>query len=265
MRPEPTTDDRGLALVSVLWAVAVVGLVAFAVVSRTFSAQRAEHIAWENQLMERDAETALAMAVLALTDSRADRRWRTHGAGHVLAVGEASAEVSVSDELGRIDLNTGDEAVLQNLVQQAGLTQGEARDIAGRVVERRARGKPFLAVRDLLEVKGVTTALLQRVASALTVHSQARAIDPMVAPRLALMALPGMTEGEVERILASQNIDATPLPLSSLPFRPLSMEIRIIKGGRQLERHAVLRITPAADRPYLLLAWERSWVSASSL
>ena len=62
----------------------------------------------------------------------------------------------------------------------------------------RPRNGPFQSVDELLLVMDMTPALFRRIEPALTVYSGHQFIDPQLAPREALLALPNMTPDAIE-------------------------------------------------------------------
>ncbi|MEJ0042267.1 MAG: hypothetical protein WDM81_08640 [Rhizomicrobium sp.] len=146
-------------------------------------------------------------AILALLDERAAQRPRVDGTPATLGFDGLAARVWIEDETGKVNLNFASKETAPRPVVSAGLAGGEAGALADRIVAR--RGDPndprprlaFRAADEVLSVSGMTRALFDRIAPALTVYGKSGALNTQVAPRAALRALPGMSETAVERVL----------------------------------------------------------------
>jgi general secretion pathway protein K len=120
------------------------------------------------------------------------------------------------------------------------------------------RNGPFQTVDELKLVMGVTPALFDRIAPAITVFSGRQFIDPQVAPRAALLALANMDETKADGMLAARSgggnagiLDAgTPLGGRAFTIR---VEVDIADG--KLVRETVVRLTDDPAQPYWVLAW----------
>lgn len=268
---------KGFALVSVLWAVALLSLIAHSMVSDSTTATMAERSGWMREKLERDMLVGLAHTILSLTDSRVERRWFPNGKSQKLVFDGASMTISVRDEIGKIDLNYADGDIIYSLLKNIGLPKQEAEDLRDRIIAWRSppdstsfdkgnpaktlyrpRHAPFQSVDELALVKGISMELLEKVRPALTVHSQASTIDPQVASRQAIEALPGMASSNVDNILASQEKvwKGDMLSVSLLGTRAYSVDMEAQRGSARQRRVAIIRITPQGPRPYLLLSWQ---------
>src|ERR1700693_318896 len=72
-------DQRGWALISVLWTVAMLGMMAAATQDLTVTSVRTERRALARAHLEDDLDAAVAAAILELDDSRVNNRWRVDG------------------------------------------------------------------------------------------------------------------------------------------------------------------------------------------
>ena len=117
--------------------------------------------------------------------------------------------ITLADEAGKIDLN---QAPAPNCSPASSSRSGRPKEtaflLACRIVERRGGQPPdcpappasaplhpaiFAAPEELAQLPGFDDRLYQQVADDVTVASGANAVDPMVAPRAVLLALPGAT------------------------------------------------------------------------
>ena len=188
-------------------------------------------------------------------------------------------KVSIQDELGRIDLNQTEETALVWLLQSAGLDGAAAIRLADKIVDWRTatplkhlngakdedyrasgsdyrpRNGPFQSVDELLLVMDMTPALFRRIEPALTVYSGRQFVDPQLAPREVLLALPGMTPDAVEAALAVRA--GQPLAEDSVQLRGRAFVIRMEfqKRDRIIRYEATVRLTDNPAQPYWLLSW----------
>lgn len=232
------------------------------------------------------AEAGVNRAIAALLDPRPERRWRTDGVAQSFEFDGTRISISIQDELGKIDLNQAEAPLLVGLLRSAGLDFGSADSLADKILdwrtatplkrlngakdrEYRERGSPyqprngpFQSVDELLLVMDVTPALFRRIEPALTVYSGRQFVDPQVAPREALAALPDMTPDKIDLALASRgDQQLTSGQVTGFPgaLRGRAFAIRILfeKSNRTVQYETVVRLTENANQPYFMLSWRR--------
>ena len=230
----PTTE-QGLALVIVLWVVALLSIVA---ASLAFSMRTETTLAHDlvTQAQARAlAEAGVYRGILELYNPDRLRRWRGDGSPHRVRLAGVPITVSLQDEGGKIDLNSAQRGLLDALLRASGI-EDERRDALLDAIEdwrdadtlRRLNGAEdqeyeaagrtygakdatFNTVEELQQVLGVTPRLFKRLRPALTVHSHSAGIDDRVAPPAVLRAL--LLSGEdaeldLEEVLARRPDDA---------------------------------------------------------
>ncbi len=288
------SQEAGAVLVIVLWLLAALALAAV-----TFAAtMRTEATIGRNTLVNAQARAAadagIYRGILALFGGPPERRWQVDGRSYDLRFGDAQVTVSLTSESGKIDLNTAPDELLEGLFRAAGLAPAEALRLVDAIRDWRdeddtpavngaeltdyqdrglpygPRNGPFASVEELEQVIGMTHRLYQRVAPALTVFSGRRGIDPTYAPRLALLAVPGMDPDDVEAILATRRQNqyaepAQPLPLpgdlgdwliSSVgPVYTVRAEAKL-PGGATFVREATVWLANEGRVPYWILDWK---------
>jgi general secretion pathway protein K len=274
-----------MPVISVLWGL---GLLAAISLSLLWSGKMSYSLArndLESAQLHATAEAAVSRAVVALFDPQPERRWRTDGVAQSFEFGGTVMKVSIQDELGRIDLNQAQTPMLAALFQSAGLDVNSASGLADKIVDWRTatplkhlngakeqeyrasgsayrpRNGPFQSVDELLLVMDMTPALFRRIEPALTVYSGRQFIDPQVAPREALLALPNMTPDNIDSALTargSQQI-AVDRPISvgtaSLQGRAFTIRTEFQKNNRTIVYEAAVRLTDNPAQPYWLLNW----------
>lgn len=252
-------DQRGLALVSVLWGVAILSLIAAAMRLEAVTSAQIDRNVWNATRAGAIADVAVNRAILTLMDNRTGRMPRVDGTRTVVAVDGTAVRLWIQNESGKINLNAADKSLLQSLFASAGLADSEAAALADRVVARRpapggSAPLAYRAVDDLLSVPGMTPALYGRVAPALTVFGRAATPDQSVAPRDVLRVLPGMSEQGIAEIL-KQRDEAAPStgPAGAQSDYLVTAQARV--AGAQVVRTTVVAFTGDPAKPYLILAW----------
>jgi general secretion pathway protein K len=281
-----------MALISVLWGIALVSIVAASLLSTGSVSYRLSHHAIAVARADAVAEAAVNRAALALLDPRAGKRWRVDGVAQEFDFGGATLRISIQDELGRIDLNYAEGSLLTGLLRSAGLDAKSAGDLADKILDwregsplkrlngakeqdyraaghaYRPRNGPFQSVDELKLVMDMTPELFRRVEPALTVYSGRPLIDPRVAPAEALLALPTMDAGKVAALIAARagstsgSTDGQPTPNgapevpSQLGGRAFAIRAEFEKSSGVRMREAVVRLTDDPLKPYWLLSWK---------
>lgn len=287
-KPGPRRKERGLALVSVLWALSILSLIAASMLTSSVLSYRMERNDWARVKADALAEAAINRAILALTDARPEMRSRVDGVAQDIAFGTVRVRVRVQDEYGKIDLNAASTDMLKRLFTSAGLPFADADALAERVADwrkpraaegesgpketdnliagpgYRPRSGPFQSVDELRLVAGVTPQLFARVEPALTVYSKKGNIDQDVAPKEALMALPDMDARKADEMITARlnaptggMTDALPGTLDmAAPPNGRVFSISVEVQGRRVVQQAVIALTGDPARPYLVLAWK---------
>jgi len=273
-----------MPLVSVLWGL---GLLAAISLSLLWSGNMSYSLArngLEMASVNATVEAGVSRAVAGLLEPRSERRWRTDGGTQNFEFSGTSIRISIQDELGKIDLNQAEVSMLTGLLRSAGLDSGSASALADKIVDWRTatplkhlngareqdyralgsgyrpRNGPFQSVDELLLVMDMTPALFQRIEPALTVYSGRQFLDPQVAPREVLRALPNMTPDAVESALAarvSQRLmerSASDV-MTFLQGRAFTIRTEFENSNRTFVHEATVRLTQNPNQPYWLLSW----------
>jgi general secretion pathway protein K len=268
-----------MALLSVLWGVALLAAIATSFLSAASTSYRLARNALDAAQVEVAAEAAVNRAVLALLDPRPDMRWRTDGVPQIIDFEGTRMRVQIQDELGRIDLNNADGALLISLFQSVGLDAQAASALVDKILDwrdagglkrlngakepeyrdaglaYRPRNGPFQSVDELKLVMGMTPDLFRRVEPAVTVYSGRPSIDPQVAPPEALLALPTMNAQKVDALVGPRSGQplATAIPLIGRAF---TIRVDIDRPDGVQHREAVVRLTDHPLQVFWLLSWK---------
>lgn len=251
-------NSRGIALVSVLWILALLAIIAGSFTSNARTNAKLAYNLAENAKARALADAGVNRAILALlgpgrqpmlgpemealivSRPELEQHWPADGTIYGWRFGGGVALVSIQGETGKIDLNTARDELLKGLFLSVGLEDQEAAALVDAIADFRdpddlrrlngaedddyraagfaygAKDRAFGAVEELAQVMGMTRALYERVAPALTVYSGQSGIDPRTAPREVLLALPGVDGNAVEALLATR-AEATQAALLELP------------------------------------------------
>ncbi len=237
-------NSRGIALIMVLWVLAVLMVIvlSFSYLSRTESLAAVSF----RQGVEKKflAEAGIERAVMEIIyrktnpnvqiDAEGVETWRVDGTPYTVTTGSDHYTVAITDESGKININTLNDTsviILKNLLLNMGVEGPQADTIADSILDwkdpddlvrlngaesdyymslpnpYKAKNANFDTLEELLLVKGMTPAILygdgkrKGIIELLTVNSPTSQINVGAAPREVLMAIPGMTEDVVNSIM----------------------------------------------------------------
>lgn len=131
---------RGIALIAVLWLVALLTLLASAVAALTVSHRRATERYAESVAADALADSAIRVVLLRLFAAPDPSHVWPIAQSRSLSVLGSEVAVTVTREAGRIDLNTADPELLFALFAVNGWSDREAQELATRVIAW--RGSP---------------------------------------------------------------------------------------------------------------------------
>lgn len=255
-------SQRGIALITVLWLLLLLSVIAAGTLRGARTETNLARNGAEAAAARALAEAGVARALLALSDPVIEDGWRHDGSPRSWPFAAGSVEISIQDSAGRIDLNRAPVALLAGLARAAGLEPGPATALADAIADFRDRNElrrlngaedgdyrtagqpwgakdaPFDRVAELARVLGMTPELMARLRPAVTVASGREGIDPTIAPRAALLALPGVDAQEVEAFVARRDDPGRAAgPLTTAPQAFLASGAR----GRVFEIRAEAR------------------------
>lgn len=227
-KPVARTGGRGIALIAVLWLVLLLSVIAGSLLMLT----RTELGLSRNLVLSAQAralaEGGVHIAAQAMLDTDPAARWIADGRSYGVQVETGNIEIAVQDVSGLIDLNAAAPELLAGLFQAVGVAEDEAVVLADRLADwrdpdddRRPNGAEagdydtdgleirvgnalFLTPDEIQRVPGITTALWNRVAPVVTIYSRRPGINPSTAPRLAMIAIPGIDETIADEIIVAR-------------------------------------------------------------
>ena len=286
------TDERGWALVSVLWTLAILAVLAAGVRAMTASSARLEHRELAQARLDADIQAGLARAILGISDPRPEKRWRVDGAAERFVYRGDPIAVAVRDEAGKVDLNMANSDTLQKLLQTAGLSQSDAASLVQNIVDWRTpasddmverakqnavddayakagrayrpRHGHFETVSEVNLVLGMTPKLYALIEPSLTVYSRASAVNFAYASDGVRRALEANYEQQQAPLQddptagdGAQHYPGTLPDVDGLSGHSFEVAIRAEHGEDWLTRDAVVEFTDDPNRQYLVEAWRK--------
>lgn len=276
-------SDRGIALVSVVWVVALLSLIVLALVRGSRTEVLSTRIALERVQVEALAEAGVNRAILGLLELMDEERWKPDGVAHKWEYSNSQIAISVTDESGKIDINTAPVELLTSLFLAAGQDERTAQTLGDSIADwrdedrlvrvngaeerqyRRAgrgyrpRNGAFQSVGELRDVLGMTDELFACISPHLTVFSHMPAPASFYSSGLIKSA---MNLRERSKDLAKQTgpVAMEPTGIGSFAGRALTIRTQVPQRNshdseKEIALQAVIRLTGNPRDPYWVLDW----------
>ncbi|SDS39746.1 type II secretion system minor pseudopilin [Pseudomonas oryzae] len=220
---ERSRRSAGVALVSVLWLLVLLSMLVLNLSTGSRTELRLAGNLRQAAAARHVAEAGINWGAWSLMQANT-AGWLADGSTRTLELDGIAVEVALFDEQGKIDLNEAETPLLQGLFESVGEDRKVAEALAAAIVDWRdddgvrtplgaeeeeyeAAGligpgnSPFEEVKELRKVLGMSEELYRKVRPALTIDSNKAEINPLVAPREVLLALPGVDPGGIERFI----------------------------------------------------------------
>ena len=292
--------NRGIALVVVLWTLLLLSLIAASFLALTRGEIGVARNAVDNARAEALADAGVHRAVLGLMRPVSGGGWRVDGTVYGWRFDGVEVRVAVTDEGGKIDLNAAPDNLLQGLFVSVEVAEDAAAALVDAIVDfrdaddlRRLNGaedrdyraaglphgtknRPFESLAELRQVFGMTGALYDRVAPALTVYSRRRTPFRATSPPEVQAALAAMLGAAPEE---PEDRDARLEPEEAVPAESDPASVRILRegpsqarsrvrvytvhaegrtdGGAVFVREAVVRVVRNPAEPFRFHAWRQ--------
>ena len=205
--------QKGVALIVVLWMVSIMLMIGSAMLYSVKTDNTMTSYTRTSAQASAYADAALRYAIAQLMLPKQIQEIKTTGSPYLWQYDGITAEISVIGENGLIDLNRATRVLLQKVLEQVGVVDEEAetlldaiqdfsdkddlkrlqgaedRDYEDAGYDFGAKDAAFERIEELQQVMGMTASLYKRLSKYLTVSSQGKGINPMLAPRHILMLL----------------------------------------------------------------------------
>lgn len=297
--------QRGFAMVLVIWILALLAVLAASVAADSHSEATIARNRFEIAQAKGLADAGAALAMIGLIDQIPATRWRADGSSRTIRYANGSVTITLFDEGGKIDLNSAPVELIGGLLDEFGVPGEERQATIAGIVERRRdfaslnpptvthqralghpdlpdtggpdiESKPFADVSELRLVPGLTRAGYERVRPFLTVYSDGPTINPLTAPREALLAVPGISPQELGFFLAAREQSATSLEKPSLSGVDRYARVGDLRAatvaasartqsGARFSRQFVMLVSPHLPiSPFRIVTWGQSVESVAS-
>jgi general secretion pathway protein K len=296
-----SSQQDGIALVLVLWVTMLLTVIAgsFVFSMRTDTALAVN--ARSTAQAEAYADAGIQRGIYELFKPASDRTSWTHNQAYYRwRYGDAAyIDIRLADLSGKIDLNRAPFTVLQRLISGTGIKEEDASILIDRIrdwmdtddqtrengaefKEYRAEGfsygptnGPFQVLDELELVLGMTPQLYARLKDSLTVNSHESGINPELASRDVLLAIPGVNEEIADNyILLRQEALASGQQIPELEeakrtlarYSGVVYSVRataVMNDGAVFIREAVVEIVHARQDRVVFHTWKEGDAPAS--
>ena len=283
--------QQGIALVLVMWVSVLLTVIASSFIVERRTEQLIVHNSASLARAEAAANSGVMRGVIELyrVDTSPDR-WTKNGEAHDWAFDGMPVRISVRDESAKIDINTASDQLLRGLLVSAGLKDDEATRLLDAILDwrdpdslKRPQGAeeadyrsagltyvpanaPFQAIEELQLVLGMRPDIYRRIAPSITVFSRQPGINPQVASRDVLLAIPGIAPEVVDQYIADREraiADKQPIPPlpPAVPYTTGTSMIATIRAEAHAEdgvtfaREAAVVLRPVPRRPVTFISW----------
>lgn len=234
--------QKGFALVLVLWILSLLTIMAgsFALTMRR-EASIIEGIKNNAQAMS-VAESGIAMAEMMMLIPDAAKRWRADSSVYQINFTNAKVRIRLLSEAGKIDLNTADEALLQALISQAPIEEGQQAGLVNAIIDWRddddmvrtdgaekkeyqdaglsyqPRNKPFQSIEELQLVLGMNENIYNWLQDLVTVYSGQPTVNLQLASPEVLQVMPDLDETVKDEYIQARRERSIKAQTTTSPF-----------------------------------------------
>ncbi len=288
--------EKGVALVLVLWILVLVTVAtsAYALMARMDQLEANALLSGTRARLH--AEAAINLMAVRLRDPDDFTRPIADGRPYFQRIDESEIEIRITDERGKLDINSAEEDTLFTMFVNHGLEPSEAELLAAAMLDwrdpddiERVNGaeldayldaglavgpanRPFMLTEELLQVLGMPYELYRKMEPGITVYSKAAVPDLNFAPPEALMALDDVSREAAEEFVGMRNeLDQDELTGLALPNgsavvargRGLTYSIvakATMPNGVWDQLNVTLRLGASQDgRPFRVLSWREGF------
>lgn len=281
----------GVALVVVLWFIVLLSILATALSREVQVQTRINRNLMDGITARYLAEVGIHRAILKLLQDGATREWMR--ANESYAVDQIGVvRIRMLNVSGKIDINVASAALLDGLLRQFIENDKRRQTLVDAIIDWRdldqlrrphgaedteyrqeglpyeAKDAPFVAIEELRLVLSMDNDIFRRIAPFITIYSRSGRINPRVAPREVLLALPGVNRKQVMAyITVRATVNGDDAELSSTPklfIQARMSQVYRIAATAQLESGirnslwAIVRISGDPRAPYSVLEWHEN-------
>ena len=282
-------DERGgVVLVLVLWLLALLSLMAgahsYALRTETWLTIHA----LDRARARAAAEAGVWLAVADLLSPPSAQRWPQDGTPVEVNFEAGTIGLRIQDEAGLIDINSADDALLQGLLSNAAQPGQDITSLFNALLDWRdpdpdrrdagaedgdylhaqydSKDGPFNSIEELRRVAGMSDELYRNIRHAVTIHSMQPGINPALAPRAALEAIPDSRADLIDAYLAGRHEPGHTATITDTDHHYFNarhgLTLTVSSTGRvgrgRLRLDAVVALDRDRTPPYSVLGWRES-------
>lgn len=272
-------QSRGVALIAVLWLLALLTLLATSAVALSTSHRRAVQRLTQSVELDARADSAIRVTLLRIMAPSTPNERVPAGVLQRVDVPGGAVDVTVERDLGLIDINTASPSLIFAVFAASGVAEEQAHSLADRIedwkdtddttrergAERREyaaaglrytpRNGPFESVQEVRQVLGAAD-IDESLIGAFTVYSHADAPLEIAAPETVKRALAVADERQLDG--HRWKADATPASGEAPTLIGEVLRVRACVSARTFERCrlAIVRLTGSTSTPMQVFAWQ---------
>jgi general secretion pathway protein K len=224
------TEQRGMALLIVLWIVLSAGLIVSSFVATVHSGLTVVQAEVQLAKTEGLLDAGVEIAAARLLDVKEPQGWLPNGVKHTVSFADAELTITISDPNGLVDINKADKNVLFGFFRHFAESESRAGRLRDLIIQ--ARGEraseqdestdgqnkqqmnlplPFVDIAQLRDLDGMESGLFDKIAPFVTVYSRDGHINSRDSPSEVLLSIPNLTKQDVAYLhdspLAAQDDD----------------------------------------------------------
>ncbi len=281
---------RGFIVVAVLWILAA--LSALVLIYLVYVTNTAVVVAGSTDRIQAEALVTAGVELAAYQLMTVKEGLRPTSGTFNARVGQGRVFVTFRSEAARVDLNAAPKGLLSGLMIGLGASPSDAPGYADRILAWRAptelgdddpensfyrtsgapyipRHAPFPSSEELWLVRGIPSAIIERMLPFVTVFSNLPSINVLDAAPQVLAALPNMTPENLQSVLTQRN-DPTLDPQSLIGMvggegatlsgsRAYRIAVDVeLPDGRRSGAEIVILLLEGGDEPYRVLSWRNA-------
>ena len=277
-------SNQGLALVIALWMLALLTIMASGYTATMRTETKLTSQFYRSTISRAYAEAGIWLAINELLKPDLERIFYSDGLENSIEYHQGMIELSIDDEAGKIDLNTGRVELLRGLLSNSGLDESQSIEVLHAILDWRdrddtkraagaedsdysaagyaygAKDGAFNSLEELRLVIGMDEEIFQAMRPSLTIFSQQPGINPEYATKETLMALPNVTEEVVDAYLDNSSDDV----IGDLAGRygnnvkdqSVTITSKGINNDNEVTLQVIINLTRNIQLPYRILSWK---------
>ena len=277
--------QKGVALIVVLWMVSIMLMIGSAMLYSVKTDSTMTSYTRTSAQASAYADAALRYTVAQLMLPKQIQEIQTTGSPYLWQYDGIKIEISVIGENGLIDLNRATRVLLKKVLEQVGIVEEEAetlldaiqdfsdkddlkrlsgaedRDYEDAGYDFGAKDAPFERIEELQQVMGMTASLYKRLSKYLTVSSQGKGINPMLAPRHILMLLAdgdtSLVDDYIQQRIDSEGAYVQPsfggsfIDRSQQPRYRIQIRVKMEEGAPEYFEERSIRLVAGKLPPFI--------------